>query len=45
MPDGGRRFLLVNSKEKDWNKASREKQKRLLGAARRVDLFFLDRRA
>jgi ribosomal protein L30 len=39
MPDGGRRFLLVDPKEKDWNKAW-EKQKQLWGAARRIDLFF-----
>jgi hypothetical protein len=37
--DGGRRFLLVDSKEKDWNKAW-EKQKKLWEAACRIDLFF-----
>lgn len=39
MPDGSRRFLLVDSKEKDWNKAW-EKQKKLWDAARGIDLFF-----
>jgi hypothetical protein len=39
MPDGSRRFLLMDSNEKDWNKAS-EKQKKLWAAARIIDLFF-----
>jgi ribosomal protein L30 len=39
MPDGSRRFLLVDSKEKDWNKAW-EKQKKLWKAAREIDVFF-----
>jgi hypothetical protein len=38
MPDGSRRFLLVESNEKDWNK-SWEKQKKLWAAARNIDLF------
>jgi large subunit ribosomal protein L30 len=39
MPDGSRRFLLVDSNEKDWNKAW-EEQKKLWAAARHIDLFF-----
>lgn len=39
MPDGGRRFLLVDSKEKDWSKAWK-KQRKLWEASRSIDLFF-----
>jgi len=39
MPDGTRRFLLVDPNEKNWNKAW-EKQKKLWEDASRIDLFF-----
>jgi hypothetical protein len=39
MPDGSRRFLLVDPNEKDFKKAF-EKQKKLWDDARKIDLFY-----
>lgn len=39
MPDGSRRFLLVDPNEKDFKKAF-EKQKKLWEDARKIDLFY-----
>jgi hypothetical protein len=39
MPDGSRRFLLVDPNEKDFKKAF-EKQKKLWDDARNIDLFY-----
>jgi hypothetical protein len=39
MPDGGRRFLLVDPNEKNFKKAF-EKQQKLWDDARKIDLFY-----
>jgi large subunit ribosomal protein L30 len=39
LPDGTRRFLLVDPNEKDFNKAF-AKQKKLMDDARKIDLFY-----
>jgi hypothetical protein len=39
MPDGSRRFLLVDPNEKNFNKAF-EKQKKLWEDARKIDVFY-----
>ena len=39
VPGGGRGFLLVDPKEKDFKKAW-EKQRRLWDDARKIDLFY-----
>jgi hypothetical protein len=39
MPDGTRRYLLVDPNEKDFKKAF-AKQKKLMDDARKIDLFY-----